>query len=354
MKYAEENENRNPMKKVVYNNSSKELSPKQQKILELGLNFAITPKKFPLLEYIAATENLCQSLEECGDDELIEKAQTIRNIVRNHIRKGVGMKIKDNLSAEDTKILQDIMSDTSIIICPADKGKAIVIEDRDTYLVKMQQQIDEGDYKLEKRKEKTLLDKLHKKLLNQLRNMNIDMDDFKEKRKYLVSAPVLGHMYLLIKVHKKNFPGRAVVSQIDDPTYKICKILTDILNPLAEKGDSYIQNSYDLKKTLAGIKIDEKDIQASFDVVALYPSIPVEKALHCVKEKLRHDESLADRTEWKVDDIMKLLTICLETHFKIIDGRVYTQIDGTPIGKSISGPLADIFYDLVRGRVHFQ
>ena len=30
-----------------------------------------------------------------------------------------------------------------------------------------------------------------------------------------------------------------------------------------------------------------------------------------------------------------------------------TQIDGTPIGKSISGPLADI-YDLVRRRVQFQ
>ena len=43
--------------------------------------------------------------------------------------------------------------------------------------------------------------------------------------------------------------------------------MTDILNPLAEKGDSYIQNSYDLKKTLAGLKIDENDIQASFDVV---------------------------------------------------------------------------------------
>ena len=343
MKYAEEKENTNPMKKIVYNNSSKTISRRQQKVLELGLTFAITPKKFPLLEYIAATENLCQSLEECGDDESIEKAQTIRNIVLNHIRKGVGMKIKENLSAEDTKILQDLMSDTSIIICPADKGKAIVIEDKDTYLAKMQQQIDEGDYKLEKRKEKTLLDKLHKKLLNQLKNMKIDMNDFKEKRKYLVSAPVLGHMYLLIKVHKKNFPGRAVVSQIDDPTYKICKILTDILNPLAEKGDSYIQNSYDLKKTLAGLKIDENDIQASFDVVALYPSIPVEKALCCVREKLMQDESLADRTEWKVEDIMKLLTICLETHFKTIDGRIYTQIDGTPIGKSISGPLADIF-----------
>ena len=39
-------------------------------------------------------------------------------------------------------------------------------------------------------------------------------------------------------------------------------------------------------------------------------------------EKLMHDESPADRTEWKVDGIMKLLTICLETHFKLVDGFI--------------------------------
>ena len=97
-----------------------------------------------------------------------------------------------------------------------------------------------------------------------------------KRRKYLVSAPILGHMYFFIKVHKKNFPGRAVVNQIDDPTYKICKILTDILNPLAVKSPSYIENSYELKKALSTIQIDENDIQASFDVVALYPSIQFE------------------------------------------------------------------------------
>ena len=64
------------------------------------------------------------------------------------------MKIKDNLSGDDTRILKEIISDPSIIICPADKGRAIVIEDRQTYLTKMQQQIDEGDYKLEKGRRK--------------------------------------------------------------------------------------------------------------------------------------------------------------------------------------------------------
>ena len=52
-------------------------------VLALGLSFAITPKNFPLLEYIAATENLCQALEEYADDEYVEKAQSIRNITIN-------------------------------------------------------------------------------------------------------------------------------------------------------------------------------------------------------------------------------------------------------------------------------
>ena len=60
------------------------------------------------------------------------------------------MKIKENLSAEYTKILKDIIGDASIVICPADETKAIVIEDKDTYLTKMKQQIDLADYKLEK------------------------------------------------------------------------------------------------------------------------------------------------------------------------------------------------------------
>ena len=64
-------------------------------------------------------------------------------------------------------------------------------------------------------------------------------------------------MYLLIKVHKDNFPGRAVVSHIDDPMYQICKELTRILNPLDEGGDSYIRDSFHLKDMLKEIKIDE-------------------------------------------------------------------------------------------------
>ena len=39
------------------------------------------------------------------------------------------MKIKSNLNAEEHKLIKEITEDQTIIICPADKGKAIGIED---------------------------------------------------------------------------------------------------------------------------------------------------------------------------------------------------------------------------------
>jgi len=251
------------------------------------------------------------------------------------------MTIKDNLTKNERVILQTLKKDTSIIICPADKGKAVVIEDRDAYLRKMQDQIDEGDYQLAKGNEKTLLNKIHRRLMAQLKEMG--RTEFGERKPFMVTAPVMANMYLLIKVHKKNFPGRAVVSQEDDPTYKICKELTRILKPLSEAGKSFIKNSSHLKDMLRDVSIDEDCNLASLDVVALYPSIPVKKALEIVREKLNEDDTLQGRTKWKVDDIMKLLEISIETHFMSLDGRIFTQTDGCPIGKSISGEIAEIY-----------
>ena len=80
------------------------------------------------------------------------------------------------------------------------------------------------------------------------------------------------------------------------------------------------------------IQVDKDGIQASFDVLALYSSIPIDKALDCIRETHK-DNTLLERIEWKPNDIVKVLHICLETHFKTLDGLIFTQTDRTPIGK---------------------
>ena len=92
--------------------------------------FGIAPRRFPLVEYVTATELLCQRLEEAGDDESQEKARMIRNEVFLHLKRGYKMKLKSNLSPEQRQILKELKEDDSIIIFPAEKGKAVVVEDR--------------------------------------------------------------------------------------------------------------------------------------------------------------------------------------------------------------------------------
>ena len=176
-------------KKVVYNNSSKKLSEEQINLLSLGLNFGITPKKFPLAEYVQATELLCQRLEEGDDDESVEKARAIRNEVFGHLKRSYKLKIRSNLSPSQRKVLRELMDDDSIIICPADKGKAVVVEDKIAYLMKTKDQLADGEYELAKGKERTIISRLHRKLMNQLKCMGIE--EYKEQRKLTVTGPVM-------------------------------------------------------------------------------------------------------------------------------------------------------------------
>ena len=98
-----------------------------------------------------------------------------------------------------------------------------------------------------------------------------------------------------------------------------------------------------MKESIKNVNLDEDCLMASLDIVGLYPSIPLKKALEVIREKLEADETLPDRTDWKVEDIMKLLEISMETYFKTLDGKIWVQIDGCPIGKSISGEIAEIY-----------
>ena len=98
-------------KKIVYNNSKRVFSEEEINLISLGLNFGIKPTKFPLVEYIQATETLCLNLEKEDENGSKDRAQKIRNIAIDHIRKGCRMKIKSNLTQREMKLLKEIKQD---------------------------------------------------------------------------------------------------------------------------------------------------------------------------------------------------------------------------------------------------
>ena len=103
---------------------------------------------------------------------------------------------------------------------------------------------------------------------------------------------------LRIKNHKlkDNFQGRLVLNQIGDATYKLCKILTQILNPLDEKADSFLQNSKQVKYELENLQSDENCTIGSLDINEMYPMIPVPKTLEITLDQLIQDDTLTNTT----------------------------------------------------------
>ena len=83
-----------------------------------------------------------------------------------------------------------------------------------------------------------------------------------DQRKYMVQSPTMATSSLRTKVHKDGCPGRLVVNQIDVPTYKMSKVLTDILNPLDERAESFLKFSKQLKDELELLEIEENHVMA--------------------------------------------------------------------------------------------
>ena len=158
-------------------------------------------------------------------------------------------------------------------------------------------------------------------------------------------------MYLPIKTHKphENFPGRPVVNQTCDPTYKLCKELQRIIHPLAVKAKSYIKDSRHFKQMLKKVNIEAHFIQLSFDTRSLFPSIPIKPTLSLIYKKLQNDKMLSERTRWKPKNIVKLIQIRTEeTHSNTLKEKYGLTQMAQQLGSQYTGILLGFLWNPMR------
>ena len=126
------------LERWVVNLTDRSVSKPQEDVLKLGLNFAPTPTKLPVVDTTAAVEEGARQLSE-------EDAEDLRGRVCGILRHA--KPLKDNLTKEQRKALNELRSLENEVILPADKGNATVMITREDYDRKMRGVLDTATYK---------------------------------------------------------------------------------------------------------------------------------------------------------------------------------------------------------------
>ena len=240
-------------------------------------------------------------------------------------------------------------ADKNRVILTADKGVALVILERKDYIEKAKQLLEDTNTYITIQTDPTT--KLKNKLITKLKKIKLDtgLDDSTYRRMYPTGA-VIPKFYGLPKVHKENTPLRPIVSSIGSVSYGVAKEVARIIKPLVGATEYHVNNSMEFTEEIKKMKLEEGECLTSYDVSALFTSIPISSALDIINNKLQDDTDFHNRTKMSTNNIIELLDFCLRNTYFIFQGVFYQQIKGAAMGSPVSPIVANIFMEAFEAR----
>jgi hypothetical protein len=160
-----------------------------------------------------------------------------------------------------------------------------------------------------------------------------------EKFMLNVRNPRMPHMYALPKTHKVGGKMRPIVSNVNVPTSGIAKYLTRKAKETKEPKGFSVKNSRELIEKMKDLTIDEDEELVSFDVKALFPSVPRDKAIQSITEWIDEQEI----SDIEAEKFLQLSKVCVRQYTFKWDGRFFKQKSGLSIGNGFSPFAANLF-----------
>ena len=196
---------------------------------------------------------------------------------------------KASITRSEQKALNELKKDNNRVILTADKGTCLVIMDKEECINKSQDLLKEDTYRVltedptNKQKNRLIL------LLKKIKNEG-GISEEKYKFMYPTGAGI-SKFYGLPKVHKAGVPLRPIVSSRGSVTYNTSKELARILKPLAGRSTFSVQNTMDFVDQVKNIRLQPQECIISYDVKALFTSVPIKPAVNIIKQLLEDDKN---------------------------------------------------------------
>jgi peptide-methionine (R)-S-oxide reductase len=250
---------------------------------------------------------------------------------------------QSNLSYKERAALAELKKANNIIIKPADKESAVVIQDLVDYIDEGLRQLSDTNFYVETSDDLT---HLHNELINNLINYLEENQEISKKcGAYLRNTnPRTSQLYLLPKVHKNKLPmpGRPIVSANNSPTEKISEVADFFLKPLVQNTRSYVRDTTDFINKLERLPtLTPGSYLCTVDVTSLYTNIPNDEGIHAchnILNKFRLGLNTPSN-----NNIIRLLEHVLYMNNFDFNGKHYLQVGGTAMGTRVAPSFANIF-----------
>ena len=96
------------------------------------------------------------------------------------------------------------------------------------------------------------------------------------------------------------------------------------------------------------MKLQEDQCMMSYDVKALFTSVPIQPAIDLIKKVLEDNGELQKRTNMSVQHIIRILEFCLRSTYFTFQGRLYEQQEGAAMGSPISPIVANLLWKILK------
>ncbi|XP_055389983.1 uncharacterized protein LOC129618968 [Condylostylus longicornis] len=324
---------------LVVNKSSYTFSTKEMDLLNKGLKYAITPKRTDKEDIIADVETAIRGADH-GAKENIRKE--VYKILRGSNNTNSNLDNKPKSEHSTVKSLNE----KPVYYIKAEKGNTIVIMNKDDYDEKILDKLNNGNFrKIRTNPLKESAVKV-KKALKECKFLDFNINDL------TMPNPSVPKLVCLPKIHKEGEQFREIISANGAPTYKIAKWLVKRFGEMDFRSCS-IKNREEFIEKTKGLKIGPDELMVSFDVKALFPSVPVNEALEYLKVWLSTQEGETETENWnnKVKEYHKLARLCIEENYFEFTNEMYRTTSRVSMGNPLSPFIAELFMSKLEKRM---
>ncbi|XP_033222538.1 uncharacterized protein LOC117176408 [Belonocnema kinseyi] len=250
-------------------------------ILRLGGGFSNEfgeKKSDQVINMVKCLENNMEKIDDLEDRRNVRRKFLILSV--ELIRKNRSTTVLSNKLSRGLALTREFLSNNAeILITKADKGNITVLINRDSNNEKIEAIFcDKNSFMLVERDPLKTSQKATFLLLKRWRD-----------KKYLgkkadvgtvnINSTNLALAYSLVKIHKEGFPLRPVISTVNKPTRKLEEFILSILKKSIDAPRFSIKNSLEFISKIPDFQVPSDSVFVSFDVVAMYPNIPMTKVL---------------------------------------------------------------------------